>query len=501
VRARHMQYFLQLAEGLAPKIRSREQIETLDRLDLELGNLRLALEWALQTNIATELTLATALKWLWHIRTYWSEGIAWLERGLEIEQAGRGATPPGPRRVVIRAEALSVLGFLLQMQVNFVSGIALIERTKTCLEESIALFQDGGNQNTSGCAWAILFSAIYSDQPQIQAQKALRIFRKIGDPHGMAESLMVLALCEIDPAHKRKLHQEQLEIDQTNGDTEGIASALWYIGLVDCQEAEWEQAFQALKASQAHFRRVHNPNMLGIVSVWLALCSVNNGDLPRAGQCLNDAMNVYSELGDESGVTACWSLRSCLNISEGLFPQAAEAIEQARRINQGDAATILAIRARLARLQGEADQAQQLAQEGLKISRGQQFTNLDILFELGHQALESGDLPGSASYWREGYQLLIRTRVTLSWENYLDGLALLAARQGKVELAARLFSTRWYRGNFHFLSPPERAVRTAILAEVQSLLGEERHTQLSQEGQALTFMQMLVAVREFLELS
>ena len=179
VRARHMQYFLQLAEGLAPKIRSREQIETLDRLELELGNLRLALEWGLQTDIEAELTLAAALKWLWHIRTHWSEGIEWLERGLEIEQAGRGATPPGPRRAIIRAEALSVLGFLLQMQVNFVSGNALIERRKTCLEESIALFQAGGNENTSGYAWAILFSAtLYQISPKSCCKKRCASFAR-----------------------------------------------------------------------------------------------------------------------------------------------------------------------------------------------------------------------------------------------------------------------------------------------------------------------------------
>jgi hypothetical protein len=50
------------------------------------------------------------------------------------------------------------------------------------------------------------------------------------------------------------------------------------------------------------------------------------------------------------------------------------------------------------------------------------------------------------------------------------------------------------------LSPSERAVRNATQAEVQSLLREERYSQLSQEGQGLTFMQMLAAVREFLEL-
>ena len=309
---------------------------------------------------------------------------------------------------------------------------------------------------------------------------------------------MGLALCEIDPAHKRKLHQEQLEIDQANGDTEGIASALWYIGLVDCQEAEWEQAFQTLKASLAHFRRVHNPNMLGMVSVWLAICSVYNGDLPRAGQCLNEAMNVYSELGNESGVATCWWLRSCLNISEGLFPQAAEAIEQAWRINQGDAASILAIRARLARLQGEADQAQQLAQEGLKISRELQSTNTDILLELGYQALECDDLPGAAAYWREGVQHLIRTRAPshgkttwMGWLCWRRGRARWNwQRACSAPAGAVVISTCFPRPSAPFGLLSRRRSR--------AFWGRSRFAQLSQEGQAMTFMQMLAAVREFL---
>jgi predicted ATPase/class 3 adenylate cyclase/DNA-binding CsgD family transcriptional regulator len=501
VRTRHMQYFFQLVEELAPKIRSQEQIDILDRLEIELGNLRLALEWGLQTDIEAELTLASALKWLWHIRTHWSEGIEWLERGLEFEVEDRGAAAPGSRRVVIRADALSVLGFLLQMQVNFVFGKELVERTKTCLEESIALFQSSGNENTPGCAWAILFSGFYSDQPQIQGQKALGIFRKIGDPHGTAEALLGLSFFETDPAQKRRFLQEQLEIDQANGDTEGIAAALWYISLVDCQDAEWEQAFQSLKASQSHFRRVHNPNMLGTVSIWLAISLFHNGDLLGAEHSLNEALNIYSELGNEYGLTMCWWLRSRLKLSEGLFPQATEAIDQLSRMNLANAPSILAVRARLARLQGDASQAQQLAREGLQISREAKNIDTDILLELGYQALECDDLPGATSYWTEGIQHLILRRDILPWESYLDGLTLLAARQNNAEFAVRLFGTRWCQGYFHMLSPFERAVRTAIQAEVQSLLGEERHRQLSQEGRALTFIQMQAAVREFLKFS
>jgi hypothetical protein len=73
----------------------------------------------------------------------------------------------------------------------------------------------------------------------------------------------------------------------------------------------------------------------------------------------------------------------------------------------------------------------------------------------------------------------------------------LAARQGLPELAARLFSSRWYRGNFNSLAPSEHSARIAIESEFQNLLGEERFAQLSQEGQALNFIQVLAIVQEF----
>jgi predicted ATPase/class 3 adenylate cyclase len=503
VRTRHMQYYGQLGEVLGPKIRSREQIQTLDRLELELGNLRLALEWGLQTDIETELTLAATLRWLWHIHTHWSEGIQWLERGLGTEQASRGSSPSDSRREVIRANALSVLGFLLRMQGIFTSDNTLLGRIKACLKESIALFQASGNENSSDYAWAMLGSGVESDidQQQRLAQEALRIFRQISEPHGMAESLLALGECEIDPATSHKYYQEELEIDEANGDIEGIATALFMISRAYMQDAEWAQAQLTQEASLVHFRRVNNPNGIGSGSIWLAYCLFNNGNPLRASQCLDEALQAFSEIGFQYGVALCWTLISESNILQGLYPQAVEAIDQASRIDQGDPVEILYTRAYLARLQGEALKAQQLAQEGLKTSRELQVTNTDLLTELGHQALESGDLQAAISYWREGFQYLLHTRSKHWWELYVDAFALLAARQGRSELAAHLFATRWCRGFYNLLAPPERVTRTAVLADLRSQLGDKRFTQLSQEGQSMTFMQMLETVQEYLGVS
>ena len=88
VRSRHLAYYLGLAERLEPKFRGREQIRDAGYCEVELDNLRLALEWALQADVEAELRLASALKWFWHIRFHWSEGIVWLEQGLEAEERG-----------------------------------------------------------------------------------------------------------------------------------------------------------------------------------------------------------------------------------------------------------------------------------------------------------------------------------------------------------------------------------------------------------------------------
>lgn len=61
VRDRHLAYFLLLAEEAEPYLRRGSQITWLDRLDTELDNIRLALEWSLARRVDEGLRLAAAL--------------------------------------------------------------------------------------------------------------------------------------------------------------------------------------------------------------------------------------------------------------------------------------------------------------------------------------------------------------------------------------------------------------------------------------------------------
>src|SRR5262249_36055775 len=111
--ARHLRYFLLLAERAAPELQGAEQKAWLDRLETEHNNLRAALAFSLEPERErehaspsqsplpdeAELRLAGALWRFWFTRGYVSEGLRHLQAALSLPQS-QGRTEP-------RAKALN----------------------------------------------------------------------------------------------------------------------------------------------------------------------------------------------------------------------------------------------------------------------------------------------------------------------------------------------------------------------------------------------------------
>jgi non-specific serine/threonine protein kinase len=102
LRARHCDYYLHLVERAEADLFSPRQVEWFNRLELELPNLRLALESSLaQPDQAhTALRMAVALRVLWTTSGRPLEGHRWLTRALDLD------VEPS----VARARALSLCG-------------------------------------------------------------------------------------------------------------------------------------------------------------------------------------------------------------------------------------------------------------------------------------------------------------------------------------------------------------------------------------------------------
>ena len=84
VRDAHLKYYLILAEAAEPKLVERS-LTTIDQVDVEIDNLRLAMAWAKTSDIDASLRMAIALDQFWRMRCRFTEGHETLTQVLEPE--------------------------------------------------------------------------------------------------------------------------------------------------------------------------------------------------------------------------------------------------------------------------------------------------------------------------------------------------------------------------------------------------------------------------------
>jgi predicted ATPase/DNA-binding CsgD family transcriptional regulator len=127
-RRRHAEHHLALAERAERALIGPDQRTWLDRLERELGNLRLALRWAVdggETELA--LRLSTALWFFWDMRGHLREGQQWLDTALAMPAPVAGAS--------LRAAALNAAGWLALVQhASYGPAIVLLEDAASTAE-------------------------------------------------------------------------------------------------------------------------------------------------------------------------------------------------------------------------------------------------------------------------------------------------------------------------------------------------------------------------------
>ncbi|MEZ4712654.1 MAG: BTAD domain-containing putative transcriptional regulator [Caldilineaceae bacterium] len=88
IQRRHAQYFLNLAELGDLKIYTAEQVPWLNRLTVELDNLRTALAWSIENCLEIALRLVGALGQFWTVHNHHIEGRDWLDKALKKKEFG-----------------------------------------------------------------------------------------------------------------------------------------------------------------------------------------------------------------------------------------------------------------------------------------------------------------------------------------------------------------------------------------------------------------------------
>lgn len=500
VRARHLAYFGALAEALAPGLYGRQQVRVLDRLEHELDNLRLALDWAIQSDIEAELRLATALWRFWHIRCRWTEGIGWLERGLARVQALRlvwdqEQLPYFTERLDhLRIKALAALGAHYVMLYNN-------SKAKIVLDECLAYYRRMMPEYPLELAFVLKwyawtkFTEGQVEQAMASLSESLKIFTKFDDWHGMVESLHEIGLFEGDLSKKKEAHLRQLILVEAANDEDGIATAQLSLGMAALAEGEYKRAGTYFMNSHSYYVKVGNSLMSAWTLALYGYAALFQGEFQAGLHRVDEALFHFEEIGAQHA----WFANSLFIKGELAFAQESpvQVLEDigfwndygVRSSNDLLLSGLHCWRARQARLGSSNFEAASHARVSLEMGRttGYQGAILFANNELGLLAIQSNDLGQAHMLLRESFRIGFQ----VNYSNFLPypfaSLAVLASRQARFERAARLFGALQRRcpGIQQALPPADRALFLEAKNAARSVLGEAVYGQHFQDGLAM----------------
>jgi predicted ATPase/DNA-binding CsgD family transcriptional regulator/DNA-binding XRE family transcriptional regulator len=395
VGVRHAVYFTSLAEQAEPHLWGRQQGDWLARLDLELDNLRAALQWSIdRASSDTGLRLAAALHQFWDGRGRLTEGKAWLNQ-LPLHDP---AAPAKPRLLALRAAA-----YLTRAQGNF-------DEARSLGEDRQALAEAIGDRE--GAAWALhhlgVIAQISGDTGRARDlySECLARFEQIGIPEGIGwslENLGMLAYTQGELDDARKFFHDALAVFEQFGPPEGAAVALSGLGRVDLERGDLSEAQARFEGSLAAFQSLGHLPRVGAAITRLADLARWRGDYAASVKSYEKGVAILRNGGYHiylvEALLGLGQSRLALGDVGGARAALEESLEGARRgeARQVEAGTLSAL-GNLAWALGQHRRALDLQRESLVLSRdmGNRLGIAESLVALAKHAAMSGQ-PGRAT--------------------------------------------------------------------------------------------------------
>jgi predicted ATPase/class 3 adenylate cyclase len=283
---RHGVHYLDLALEAEPHLVADDQAVWLDRCDVEHGNIRQALRWAIETGRAERAQEAAGALWrFWQQRGHIAEGTRWFAEIL--------ALPSGKSATAARAKALIGAG-----------GIAWWQRDR----ESAGRF--------------------YSE--------AVEVERRLDDPAGLAEALynqaFVVAGDDIDAA--ARVLDEALGHFRDAGDERGAAKTLTMLVIRDAQNGRWARVATSLEEVVAIRRQVGDRLQLAFDLVWLGFAYGRVGRAEDARSAALESLRLFDAGGNATGIGIALSNLAFLATWEGRHEDAIRLAAAAARVKE-----------------------------------------------------------------------------------------------------------------------------------------------------------------------
>jgi DNA-binding CsgD family transcriptional regulator/tetratricopeptide (TPR) repeat protein len=258
IRQAHAAYFLGLAEEGEAQLKCAGQEPWLLRLETEHANLRAALGWALGGKLEIAQRICGALCLFWIMHGHLSEGRRWMEQVL------RRSNPETIDQPIVGAHAKTLIG----------AGM-------------LAYHQADYGQATTLC------------------EQSLRLYRHLGDQHGVATALHGLgrvASLGGPFTAARTLYEESLAIYRALDDQWSIAQTSLYLGLALAFEGQVLEARAFVVESLATFRELRTGWDIGNALFIFADLHSFLGDYETAHAAAEESLAIMCALADRRGI-------------------------------------------------------------------------------------------------------------------------------------------------------------------------------------------------------
>ncbi len=291
IKLRHAQYYVSFAEQAEADMHHSALHMWLRRLEADLDNLRAAMGWSLEQGQSEyTLRIATVLWHYWDIVGAWHEGLQWLERGLD----GTGPIPD-----VVRAKALTRMGWLIRSLGDYARAVAV-------LQESLALWRQIGDRAGISRVLTNLAAMVMrqGDYPEATAmlEEALILRQQLGDQHGTCAVLINLGYSESEQGHHQlaiEFFTEALTLARAVGDDDYIGWILNNLGEVYTRQGDYEQAEASFAEAEPIFQRLGNRTGVAYICGNRGVAALKQGDFTRASDLLTASILALQELGQK----------------------------------------------------------------------------------------------------------------------------------------------------------------------------------------------------------
>jgi predicted ATPase/DNA-binding SARP family transcriptional activator len=290
VRCLHLNYFLDLAERVEPRLDGPEQAAGLDQLEHELDNLRVALEWCqvIDRGEQAALRLMGATGEFWWIRCRPREGREWLQQFL-----ARDSGAPTP----FRAKALGWAATLTTESGRTIAEASVLAR------ECLSIYRHLGDRREVAEALARLgWLTRASDLMEARAlhDESLALARELGDEGVLAEVLWHMSYTLLLQRDWRRLETvlaEGLALSQNRGNSLRVAACYRQIGRAALQQGDYTRARDCFLEDLNRSRSHRNMEGVRIALHNLAEIAMRTGDLGEAESLLTQCLEISRDLG------------------------------------------------------------------------------------------------------------------------------------------------------------------------------------------------------------